>query len=62
MPLFASSSSKNVDPEVKQVEKAVTKEARVDERNLKHAMKDLEATEKSHAQSVTVRCFLIASA
>ncbi|KAI0080697.1 hypothetical protein K474DRAFT_157404 [Panus rudis PR-1116 ss-1] len=40
------------DPAVKQVEKQVATEARLEEKTLQHAIKDLESAEKTHHKSV----------
>lgn len=55
MPLFGSSSNKNADPEVRQVEKTVAHEAKMDQKNFDHVIKDLNTAEKAHDKSIKVR-------
>ncbi|GBE83592.1 hypothetical protein BKA93DRAFT_912237 [Sparassis latifolia] len=43
-----SSDSKSVDPEVRKAEKILANEARHEQRNLEHAVKDVSKVEKSH--------------
>jgi len=49
---LGSSKTESADPEVRQVERSVTSEARVEARNLEHTMKDLTKAEKMHQKSV----------
>lgn len=46
------------DPKaVKKIEKAITKEAQTDEKDYKHALKELRHTEKSEAKASKVSWF-----
>ncbi|KAI0370171.1 hypothetical protein BV20DRAFT_966785 [Pilatotrama ljubarskyi] len=52
MPLFGKSDTFSDNPEVRQVEKMIAKEARDDQKNLDHTIKDLSSAEKAHNKSV----------
>ncbi|KAI0356534.1 hypothetical protein OH77DRAFT_1423467 [Trametes cingulata] len=52
MPLFGKSDTFSENPEVRQVEKMIAKEARDDQKNLDHTIKDLSSAEKAHNKSI----------
>lgn len=55
MPLFGSKdSSASQDPEVRQFEKMIAKEAHDDQKTLDHAVKDLKKAETSHNKGIKV--------
>lgn len=54
MPLFGKSDTFSENPEVRQVEKMIAKEAREDQKNLDHTIKDLSGAEKTHNKSIKV--------
>ena len=58
MPLFGSSSKSSDlsdNPDIRDVQKRVSKEARADEKNLNHAISDLAKADKVHTKSLKVR-------
>lgn len=59
MPLCfsSSSSSMSTDPHVRDLEKRIAQEARSDQRNLDHVVKDLKTAEKNHQKAIKVRDF-----
>ncbi|KAH9942053.1 hypothetical protein B0H21DRAFT_824207 [Amylocystis lapponica] len=53
MGLFGSSSDgASADPEIRQFEKIIANEAKADQRNMDHAIKDFTTSEKSHNKSI----------
>ncbi|OCH95991.1 hypothetical protein OBBRIDRAFT_448135 [Obba rivulosa] len=52
MPIFGSNSNNTMDPEVRQIEKTVAREAKMDQKNMDHAVKDLNSAEKTHNKSI----------
>ncbi|KAI9001299.1 hypothetical protein BD414DRAFT_474239 [Trametes punicea] len=52
MGLFGKSETYSENPEIRQVEKIIAKEAREDQKNLDHTIKDLSSAEKAHNKSV----------
>ena len=52
-----SSSTASEDPEIRQVEKMIATEAKNDQKNLDHALKDLSKLDKTHEKAIKV-CFL----
>ena len=56
MPLFQSSKSDKMstDPQLRQAEKTIAKEAQGDQKALDHANKDLSGAEKTHSKSLKV--------
>ncbi|RPD66674.1 hypothetical protein L226DRAFT_556576 [Lentinus tigrinus ALCF2SS1-7] len=52
MPLFGKSETFSENPEVREVEKTVAKEARADQKNLDHAISDLSQADKTHSKSI----------
>ncbi|KAI0676968.1 hypothetical protein C8Q78DRAFT_1000386 [Trametes maxima] len=52
MPLFGKSDTFSENPEIRQVEKMVAKEARDDQKALDHTIKDLSTAEKAHNKSI----------
>ncbi|RPD62711.1 hypothetical protein L226DRAFT_532299 [Lentinus tigrinus ALCF2SS1-7] len=52
MPLFGKSDTFSDNPEVREVEKIVAKEARSDQKNLDHATNDLAQADKTHSKSI----------
>lgn len=54
MPLFGKSDTVSENPDVREVEKVVAKEARTDQKNLDHAITDLSHADKSHNKSIKV--------
>lgn len=63
MPLcFPShSDSMSTDPQIREMEKRIAQEARTDQKNLDHVIKDLKTTEKNHQKAIKV-CILSAYA
>ncbi|KAI0637908.1 hypothetical protein C8Q77DRAFT_397473 [Trametes polyzona] len=54
MPLFGKSDTFSENPEIRQVEKMIAKEAREDQKNLDHTIEDLSSAEKAHNKSIKV--------
>ena len=54
MPLFGKSDTFSENPEIREVEKRVAKEARADQKNLDHAINDLSHADKAHDKSIKV--------
>ena len=54
MPLFGKSNNYSENPEVREVEKRVAKEAHQDQKNLDHALGDLNKADKAHNSSIKV--------
>ncbi|TFK92983.1 hypothetical protein K466DRAFT_581435 [Polyporus arcularius HHB13444] len=52
MPLLGKSDTFSENPDVREVEKVVAKEARTDQKNLDHAITDLSHADKSHNKSI----------
>ncbi|KAF7790095.1 hypothetical protein EIP86_001045 [Pleurotus ostreatoroseus] len=54
MPLCFGSSNKgfSTDPQIRQVEKRISEDARIDQKNLDHAVSDLQKAEKSHLNAI----------
>lgn len=44
----------STDPQIRQVEKMMEKEAKADQKTLSHAIKDLTGVEKNHDKSIKV--------
>ena len=55
MPRFGKSNNYSENPEVREVEKRVAKEAHQDQKNLDHAIDDLAHADKAHDKSIKVR-------
>ena len=57
MPLcgFGNNSSMATDPEIRTFEKRIAQEARTDQKNLDHVIKDLKNAEKAHQKAIKVR-------
>ncbi|KAI0370170.1 hypothetical protein BV20DRAFT_966783 [Pilatotrama ljubarskyi] len=52
MPLFGKSDSFSENPETREIQKGIAKEARDDQRNLDHSVQDLSRAERTHQKSV----------
>ena len=46
--------SMSTDPQMRQFEKRIADEARVDQKNLNHAMRDMKGAEKTHLGAMKV--------
>ena len=55
MPLCSSNSSMSTDPQIRNMEKRIAQEARSDQKNLDHVIKDLKNAEKAHQKAIKVR-------
>lgn len=47
----------STDPQIREFEKRIAQEARKDERNLNHVIKDLKTAEKNHQKAIRVCVF-----
>lgn len=54
MPLCFPSKNTTTDPQVRQFEKRIAEDARVDQKNLDHAIRDLKNAEKTHMKAIKV--------